>query len=347
MVTIKQIAEKAGVSIGTVDRVIHGRGRVAPHTEAAIRKVIDDFGYEPNLFARNLKLGRNFCFGIVMPKNNQDGGYWAQPEAGMKKALEELKMQRVSAEFFFYDKYAAKPLSGIKETILDDGLSGLLIAPILTEPLTGLVSQLPQTMPYVFFDSDLPGLNPLSVINQDAFQSGRLAAELMLKLIHKTGPIVVVKIVPDDYHLKARVRGFLEYLQPEETHPVFIHEADVGCDPGCIRSLVVAIHNQYPELQGLFVSNALTYRVAEVLPSLSFENKPVLVGYDLIDSNAEWLEKGVIDFIISQRPEMQGYQGIYSLYRHAILKEAIERRMTMPLDIITKENMRYHQTNKS
>lgn len=347
MATIKQIAEKAGVSIGTVDRVIHGRGRVAPETEAVIKKVIDELGYEPNLFARTLKLGQTFNFGIVMPADNQDGGYWSKPHSGMVKALDELKQQFVSAEFFTYDRYAKQPISAFRDQLNENGFDGLLIAPILTEPMTDLIQNLPAEMPYVFFDSDLPDLNPLSVIMQDAAQSGRLAAELMLKVLRGSGPVVAVKIVPDDYHLTARINGFLSYMKSDAEHLVFSYEADLGCDAECIRTLIKGLKNEHPDLQGIFMPNALTYQVAEALETTSFKQKPILLGYDLIDSNAEWLENGVIDFIISQRPEMQGYQGIYTLYRHAALKENVDKHVTMPLDIITKENMRYHQINKS
>jgi LacI family transcriptional regulator len=52
--TIPEIAKKAGVSIATVDRVLHKRGRVSDKTIKKIQEIIDTYGYEPNPFARNL-----------------------------------------------------------------------------------------------------------------------------------------------------------------------------------------------------------------------------------------------------------------------------------------------------
>ena len=56
MITIKEIADIADVSRGTVDRVINNRGGVDKKTEEKIRKIIDTSGYIPNAAGRNLAL---------------------------------------------------------------------------------------------------------------------------------------------------------------------------------------------------------------------------------------------------------------------------------------------------
>ena len=54
MATIKQIAKLAGVSIGTVDRVLHERGGLAPDTKARVQAAIEELGYVPNQTAQSL-----------------------------------------------------------------------------------------------------------------------------------------------------------------------------------------------------------------------------------------------------------------------------------------------------
>ena len=49
--TIKDIARMAGVSAGTVDRVLHNRGDVSPKSKAKVQKVLDEIHYQPNVFA--------------------------------------------------------------------------------------------------------------------------------------------------------------------------------------------------------------------------------------------------------------------------------------------------------
>jgi LacI family transcriptional regulator len=339
MTTIKKIAELANVSIGTVDRVIHNRGRVSRKTFEKVNRIIEEIGYKPNPFARNLKLNRTFRFGIIMPHEHQDGGYWEKPANGMRKALESLRISQIQGEFYYFDKYSGNADDPVYTSPQFKTLDGILAAPALTDRFTRLFTHWPDDKPYVFFDTDLPGTSPLSVISQDAYQSGRLAAGLILKSARGEGPFLVFKPVPDDFHICARVKGFTELIESERKSEIIIHEIEMGRGNGISEKRLMEILGEHPKAQGIFVPNADTFQVASVISNISPASRPVLVGYDLIEPNAGWLERGVIDFIISQRPEMQGYQGIYALYRHFVLNEQVGKRIEMPLEIITRENM--------
>ncbi|MPM12713.1 Catabolite control protein A [bioreactor metagenome] len=72
--TISEIAKLAHVSIGTVDRVLHKRGRVAPETIKKIMSIVEDYGYQPNTYARNLKLSKDFTIGVLLPLLHSEFG---------------------------------------------------------------------------------------------------------------------------------------------------------------------------------------------------------------------------------------------------------------------------------
>ena len=66
-ITITQIAKLAGVSRGTVDRVIHQRGRVAPEVEKRIRDIMDENDYHPNMLGRALAVSKTpLTIGMIM-----------------------------------------------------------------------------------------------------------------------------------------------------------------------------------------------------------------------------------------------------------------------------------------
>lgn len=66
-ITITQIAKFAGVSRGTVDRVIHQRGRVAPEVEKRIRDIMDENDYHPNMLGRDLAVSKTLLtIGMIM-----------------------------------------------------------------------------------------------------------------------------------------------------------------------------------------------------------------------------------------------------------------------------------------
>jgi LacI family transcriptional regulator len=64
--TIGDVAERAGVSIATVSRVVNGRYGVAPGTLERVRAVIDDLGYESSLVARSLRSQRTNVIGVLV-----------------------------------------------------------------------------------------------------------------------------------------------------------------------------------------------------------------------------------------------------------------------------------------
>jgi len=64
----------------------------------------------------------------------------------------------------------------------------------------------------------------------------------------------------------------------------------------------------------------------------------------LIDENIKSLKDGGIDFLISQQSERQGYESLYSIYRYVVLKEPVEQKNMMQVDIVIKENIGYYKS---
>ena len=65
--TIKDIARMAGVSAGTVDRVLHNRGDVSSKSKAKVQKVLDEIHYQPNVFAIGLAAKKKYSFVCLIP----------------------------------------------------------------------------------------------------------------------------------------------------------------------------------------------------------------------------------------------------------------------------------------
>ncbi|MEG2101723.1 MAG: substrate-binding domain-containing protein, partial [Flavobacterium sp.] len=90
-------------------------------------------------------------------------------------------------------------------------------------------------------------------------------------------------------------------------------------------------------ISSIFVPNSRAYIAAQFLEQKNIKGIRI-IGYDLLKENIEYLNKGVIDFLINQRPEDQGYMAIQYLYKKMVLKEDTEPTHYMPLEIILKEN---------
>jgi DNA-binding LacI/PurR family transcriptional regulator len=92
-VNVKEIAALAGVSAGTVDRVIYHRGRVSVETKKRIEAIIEQYQFTPNPIARRLKRNRAYRFCAFLPRRDQDAGYWGQVLEGIEEGAKSPRMR--------------------------------------------------------------------------------------------------------------------------------------------------------------------------------------------------------------------------------------------------------------
>ena len=346
MVTMKDIAEAVGISTGTVDRIIHNRGRYSEKTAEQVRKAMKDLNYIPNIHARGLKQTKKHIFGVVVPHGDQDGGYWRLVEEGVLKAADELVSFGNDIRVFPFDRYSSASCIDALSGALSSDAEGLLIAPCRPDDMRGLLEH--TDIPYIFIDTDIPDLKRRTAyIGQDSRQSGILSGKLMSLLITgKTSAgqgtyILIVDPPGSNYHLYNRIEGFRYFtgaVVPEIRLMTVKAEID---DEYHFHGRLEEFFVKNPGLPcGIFAANSSVYYIASFLEKKGDEYTSVpLVGYDIIPGRESAVEKGTIDFILTQQPETQGYRGIIMLYDHIVLKKEISKEVIMPLNIITRENI--------
>ncbi|MDR2630914.1 MAG: LacI family DNA-binding transcriptional regulator [Spirochaetaceae bacterium] len=338
--TVKEIAEMANVSIGTVDRVIYKRGRVSPQTKARIEAIIEKYQFAPNPIARRLKRNRAYRFFAFLPRRDQDAGYWGQALEGITEGAGEISPLGVETAVIEFDRYDEGAFRSAADSLLSEKPDGIILSPIMPEKLQTLIAKIRDSeIPCVFFDADLPGSNPLCAIGQDSFRGGYLAGRLIHLLAGKvTGPVAVLDSHGEDYHITRRRDGFLRYVG-ERGFSTVLREysgyrgAEISVDE------IALFLSEHPDLAGVFITNCMAHRVAE---AARLQNRPrpfLLVGYDLIPKNRELLRDGGIDAIISQHPAEQGREALLNLYRHIVLEQQVPPKIEIPLDVYIKENI--------
>lgn len=221
----------------------------------------------------------------------------------------------------------------------------MVIAPVLSNVADEFISKIPENLPYVFIDTLIPKSNCLSYIVQDSYVSGRLAAKLLDMVNHEAGTMVAVKIKPSGYFIDERIRGFRSYYKEHPTHKVIKYEAFKDKNTFDFDNVMDKIGEEINDLKGIFVTNSLTYYVSKYMKKHpEFPRVPV-IGYNLIKENIEYMKEGLIEFLIHEKPEIQGYESIYKLYRNVMLKEDVPDKIMMPLEVITSEHLKYYEEN--
>jgi len=344
-VRIKDIANKAGVSTGTVDRVIHKRGRVSSENERKVREAIRVLEYEPNIIARSLAMKGDFKIAIIIPSYSKDS-FWQSQFNGIKKAQKYIKDFGFSIEVLQFNDQKHGDLLKHKTVILEKKFDALLIAPTITDnahELLDLCNQ--QNTPYLLVNTKLERKdnNYLGYVGQDSYQSGKLAAQLLSLMTSETrtlGVLHMEKEVENSEHMMQKQYGFNAFLDAQESSKIatVVDRIPWTSSKSVMKNAVKSFLASYPDLKGIFVTTSRIHYLVAALNSLRRDDL-VIVGFDLIQENISALEKYEKIVLINQNPERQAYSGLMSLFEYLLNKKEVIKKQYLPLDIVTRENI--------
>lgn len=332
---IIEIARLSGVSIGTVDRVVHKRGRVARSTQERVQRIIDETGYSPNALARQLKLKKPHKVGVLMPGVETESGYWEKAVKGMQRAIdEELKGFAFSIEMHSFGRRDRDSLYAAWEKMKESNTCAYIIAPVMQEEIMCMLKNDDAKKPYCFIDTQVPGLNPLCEICQDAYQAGLMTGKLTYLTSKRPGKFVAISTDTEAFNLCERARGFGRWMKDNSLPSLCVY-----CNGEEELFDTVQDVLKGDEIAGVCVVSASTHIAASAVADMGLKGKVSVVGFDLVDSNKEALAAGKIDCLISQRPEEQGYLAMMQLHHNVVLGDSVRERLNIPIDVYFKENL--------
>ncbi len=345
-VRIKDIAEIANVSIGTVDRVIHHRGEVSRGTRERIQKLLLEHDYKPDFNASSLALKRDIHLAVVMPQPVNEHAFWSLPQRGIQRALDELAHFRIFIDTFQFDQFNREDFIRRMKSFPYHQMHGVLFAPVFQEESIAFIERCEkEKLPVVLFNSWLDAPSVKSFVGQDAYHSGYVAAKLINYGLEQRRDVAIINMSArkDTYaHIISREKGFRSYFEEHGDRVNHLLTIDLnGVDDHILNEKLNETFHKY-DVAGMFVTNSRVYRVAEFLTdrgALNFR----LVGYDLLPESIDYLKRDCIDFLISQKPEEQAFRGVSSLFNLIAFNREPEVKQLLPIDIITRENLVYYK----
>ena len=347
-IRIKDIADRAGISPGTVDRVIHDRGNVSPETKKKVMEVMEELGYKPNIIARTLANNKIQRIVALIPDPTGDL-YWDQPKMGIEKALRAVQHYGIEVRIAYFDRFDPASFQQKAIQILEETspLDAILFTPIFQQESRELLDACKEReIPNVMINTNIENSGSLCYIGQDSFQSGVLGARLLDFGLHDGETALILNLdkrITNAKHLQDKESGFRDYFSKVTNKHIHIVRKDFEefGDRDKLRAFLQRQLAENPRLSGIFVTNSRAYKVAEALDDADLERIKI-VGYDLIQPNLDLLKCNKINFIINQNPVQQGYLGIMNLFNHLIMKHEVAPLQYLPLDIVVVENVEYY-----
>ncbi|MCL6264865.1 LacI family DNA-binding transcriptional regulator [Flagellimonas myxillae] len=335
-ITIKEIAKKAGVSIGTVDRVLHNRGEVASKTKELVLKIAKEGKYTTNVYARSLKLNKLYRIGILLPKDNE---YWRILNHAINETAERYASLGIHPDFFTFDRHSETSFQQQVEHLLKSEPDGVILAPLIENRVLTLTQQLDKIeVPYVFVDSDLDKATPIAFIGQNSYQAGYLAARLLNYGIHDGQRAYIARFFDFDSlnkTIEERIEGFKDFYKTNNSGVNRVIEVDLS--NGFYEFLDELKNLETTTSPCIFIPNSRAHQLVEQLKTMNVQLRTL--GFDLINENRKALREGTLDFIIDQNPGKQGSLALQAFYDKLIANTKVEAKQLMALEIFTKENL--------
>ncbi len=285
---------------------------------------------------------------MLVPEPVSAEAYWNKPIVGVRKAFQEIQQYGVNINIHLFKQSDSTTFRQEADLILESNPEGVVLAPFFSRESKEFVTELiNRQIPYVFIDSNIKEFDKLSYIGQNSFQSGMLAAKLLDYSVQDNASILILHFAKERdnmNHLVQREKGFYEYFNTtysEGKRNLLTLEIADPADAASLGKIKNTIKSN-PEIQGIFVTNSQVYYLARIVEEIKLKEIRV-IGHDLINENIEYLKKGIVDFLICQRPEEQGYRAILTLFEYLVLKKEVDVENFTSIDIITKENLEYYK----
>lgn len=316
-VTIKDIARHTGLSKGTVDRVLHNREGVSKKSYAKIMKVIEELGYEPNIYASLLARNETKVVAVILP-HSAHGEFWELVEPGLLKGIETAGKMGIEVRKIDYNQYDESAFIAACNTAMEMNPAGVVLPPMFKDATADLTARLRErAVPYVFIDTkpeDEQG--HLAYFGMPPYKSGYLCASILTdgREPQEVKQIGAIRIQRDKLGLSdptiSRREGFIDYIK--ENYPackldfVFIDPNK----PKEIDGILEKFFSENPDIRYVAMYNS---RIHLIVPFLKRHHKCRVVGFDSLSANLEALRDGTVTALIAQRPDEQIIDAISAL----------------------------------
>ena len=339
---IKDIARLAGVSIGTVDRVLHKRGRVSQQSFEKVEAAMAQLQYKPNVLASSLRRSKAFNVRVLLPDSSGDE-YWQKSKIGIlreAKSWSHFGCQVELTEFNIDDHVAFYKLIS---QVINDKPDGLVLSPIHYKESLQALKENNNQLPVALFNANIAEIEPLCFVGQDLRKSGRVAAQLIFNSIEKGGSIAIIHAdedIADAPHLMEKENGFREYFEEVENRDkkiAFIRLSASQSLSELVNEFTLVLEKD--NVKAVFVTTSKGTSIIGNVLKKSGKKDLVMVGYDILEENVNLLKDGTIRYLINQNPQLLGAMALSHVLNYLVHNRTTKNTELFPIDIVTSENV--------
>ena len=269
MISIREVAQLAGVSASTVSRVMNGTANVDPEKKERVLRVIEETGFVPNEVARTLFRKSAKTIGVIVPSIRNP--YFTELAAH----IDTFSLQCGFRPFLCNTGYDPEKEKAAVQMLVSMHADAIIVASC-SEQIRETLNNCP--IPVVALDAMLYGAEVEACIFCDYYEGGRMAAEYLLDKGCRN--IVCIKGPQNRYSARARYQGYLDVCREHE-----LPERTVACDYDFNQGIAMTeeLLQKYPDVDGIIACNDIvaisTYKVL-YKRNIPVPDRVQLVGFD-------------------------------------------------------------------
>ena len=299
--TLRTVAEAAGVSIATVDRVLNRREGVRPLTIEKVEAAIRDLGYAPSsLVARVQTAPSRFIF--VLPRGHNP--FFAAQERAIGQLAEQLPFKNSSFDIRHVDVFDGEAIAAALKDIRQSDCDGVAVAALDHPSVREAINTLKAGgIAVVTLVSDVPSSRRDRFIGIDNTAAGRTAGSLLGRFLpHRTGKVAMLagSLALRD-HAERRF-GFEQVITQDFPGVEIIALREARDDPNTVHGMIEEILKEHPDLAGIYNVGAGNAGVISTLEASGRARDIVFVAHELTDESRSALIRGTMDAVIHQDP---------------------------------------------
>ncbi len=302
-VTINKIAQLSGVSRGTVDRVLHGRGKVNPETQERVLLCAKELGYQPNRVGRALAV-RKKGYHIAVVVCTGQNVFFEDVLFGIERMEKDFRQYGITVDI--HRLHNIDPFEQLAVINAVKGkISGLIITPIDHPEVKSALNDL--DVPIVNLNTDIEGTDRICYVGTDYHKGGAIAAGVVQLLKPFGATIGIVNGSKKLYGHRQREKGFVEELTDNDYRlfpAVYCEDDDV-----IAFEITTQLLEKNPQIDVVFVAAAGVHGCCRAIISKKREDITVIC-FDAIPATIEMMKRGLVKVTICQNPIQQGEQAM-------------------------------------
>lgn len=341
-VTIKQIAEVAQVSRGTVDRALNNRPGVNAEVAERVRRIAAALGYQPDAAARSLASKRYVRKKIGILVSSEDNPFFRDVLLGIENAVQEMNRLGIESIIKKVKGFDADTQIEKLDELVKEGINGLVLTPVncreMTEKLNDIIAK---GIPVVTINTDIPSVKRMAYIGCDYVTSGCVAGEL-IGMMSNGLPEKVAVVLGSRKVLahEQRLRGLRKILKKDFPNVSIVKVLENDDSDEKSYALVQKLLQENKDLTCICFVAAGVEGGLRAVKEAGLEKKLHIVSYDLTDVIKKNMKEGIISATVCQEPYQQGYQGVDIMGKYLLTDQQPEKaEIRTHVYIATKYNI--------